>query len=239
MAINDSLGDRIKKYESVSKNFLTRRTPVIIRLDGKAFHTFCKNFTKPYDDKLIQLMSETTEYLVDNIQGAVFGYTQSDEISILLRDYDTINTCGWFDYNIQKIVSVASSLATGFFNANSGAVLQRGSLPLAFFDCRAFNVPKEDVCNAFIWRQNDATRNSIQSFGQHYIGHKKCQNLNNTQVQDKLMELDPPINWNDAKTSWKRGVCYTKNGLDLDPPIFTQDRKYIEQHVYLTGDLHE
>lgn len=226
----DSLGNRMKTYESVSQNVLMRRTPAIIRLDGKAWHTYTSvmQYTKPYDDGLINKMSKLTEYLVNNIQGAVLGYTQSDEISILLIDYVNINTSAWFDNNIQKICSVTASMATAFFNKDSYQD------HLALFDCRVFNLPKEEVCNYFIWRQNDATRNSIQGYGQHFLGHKQCQGLNNSQVQDKLMNLVPPINWNDSPISHKRGVaCDKQSGIDLNIPIFTQDRTYIEKHVLL------
>lgn len=226
----DSLGDRMKTYESVSQNVLTRRTPVILRLDGKAWHTYTSvmQYNKPYDDLLIDKMANLTQNLVDSIQGAVLGYTQSDEISILLVDYVNVNTSAWFDNNVQKMCSVSASMATAMFNKGDYSEYS------ALFDCRAFNLPKEEVCNYFIWRQNDATRNSIQGYGQHFLGHKQCQGLNNLQVQDKLMQLTPPINWNDVPTSHKRGVAYTKqNGIDFDIPIFTQDRLYIDNNVFL------
>ena len=113
----DSLGDRIKEnYENRSKNYLTRRTPVIIRLDGKAFHTFTKGFKRPYDEILHNTMNDTMKYLCENIQGCKLGYTQSDEITLLLTDYDTLTTDAWFDYNVQKICSVSASMATMAFN---------------------------------------------------------------------------------------------------------------------------
>lgn len=210
---NDSLGDRMKGYESVSRNFLTRRVPAIIRLDGKAFHTFTKGMEKPFDPVLTQAMQETMKYLCENIQGCVLGYTQSDEITLVLTDYTTIQTDAWFGYNIQKMCSVSASMATLAFNkafnkevvqfflrndiedaqrngdtsdralasailyANYDASLKRG----AMFDSRAFSVPKEEVCNCLIWRQQDATRNSIEAVGQanfsHHELHKKTCNM--------------------------------------------------------------
>lgn len=113
---NDSLGDRMKGYEGVSRNFLTRRVPAIIRLDGKAFHTFTKGMEKPFDLVLTQAMQETMKYLCENIQGCVLGYTQSDEITLVLTDYATIQTDAWFGYNIQKMCSVSASMATMAFN---------------------------------------------------------------------------------------------------------------------------
>lgn len=93
-----------------------RRTPVIIRLDGKAFHTFTKGFVKPFDECMSKAMQETMKYLCENIQGCVLGYTQSDEITLVLIDYQKLTTDAWFDYNVQKICSVAASMATLIFN---------------------------------------------------------------------------------------------------------------------------
>ena len=112
----DALGDRMKAYENISRNYLTRRVPVIIRLDGKAFHTFTKGMVKPFDPVLTQAMQQTMKSLCENIQGCVLGYTQSDEITLVLTDYATIKTDAWFGYNIQKMVSIASSIATLAFS---------------------------------------------------------------------------------------------------------------------------
>ena len=115
--VKDSLGDRMKKYyEEIPKTKLMRRTPVIIRIDGKAFHSFTRGFTKPFDEILIKTMQETTKYLCENIQGCVLGYTQSDEISLVLIDYQKLETSAWFDYEVQKMCSVAASMATMAFN---------------------------------------------------------------------------------------------------------------------------
>jgi len=117
MSKNVSLGDRIKEnYENRSKTYLTRRTPCMIRLDGKAFHTFTKGFVKPFDERLMQTMQETTLELCKNIQGCVFGYTQSDEITLILVDYNDIDTSAWYDYSVQKICSVSASMCTLYFN---------------------------------------------------------------------------------------------------------------------------
>lgn len=117
MATKDSLGDRMKEnYENRSKTYLTRRLPVIIRLDGCHFHTFTRGFDRPYDKLLHEVMEETLLYLCRNIQGCKFGYTQSDEITLVLTDYDTLTTDAWFGYSVQKICSVAASMATYIFN---------------------------------------------------------------------------------------------------------------------------
>lgn len=117
MGDKTSLGDRMKaNYENRTKQFLTRRCPTIIRLDGKAFHTYTRGLDKPFDEGLIEDMQKTTIKLCEEIQGCVLGYTQSDEITLVLNDYSDLRTEAWFDYNIQKIVSVAASIATAEFN---------------------------------------------------------------------------------------------------------------------------
>lgn len=126
---NDSLGDRMKGYEGVSRNFLTRRVPAIIRLDGKAFHTFTKGMEKPFDLVLTQAMQETMKYLCENIQGCVLGYTQSDEITLVLTDYATIQTDAWFGYNIQKMCSVSASMATMAFNREFERIAEDSERP--------------------------------------------------------------------------------------------------------------
>lgn len=228
----DSLGDRMKRYEDVSRDKLMRRCPTIIRLDGKAFHTWTKGLDRPFDDTFIAIMANTMKFVTDNIQGAVFAYCQSDEISILLRDYDTITTEAWFDKNIQKMVSVSASLATAKFNESANEAFE--GKPLALFDSRVFNIPVEEVVNYFIWRQQDAVRNSIRSMATHYLGHNKCHGKNNIEVQDMLMALDTPINWNDLPIHKRRGMAYNSLSKEVDPmiPVFTQSREYVGIHIY-------
>lgn len=232
MSTKDSLGDRMKAYESVAQTKLMGRTPVVIRIDGKAFHTFTRGLQKPFDSVLGEAMSQTMLYLCENIQGAVLGYTQSDEISILLQDWATFETDAWFDNKVQKMVSVAASLATAKFNQCYNH--PRGENILALFDARVFNMPFEEVTNCLVWRQQDAVRNSIQSLSQAHFSHKELQGKNVNQLQDMLI-LQRGINWNDIPTRYKRGTCaVTVDGkmiLDYDPPIFTQDRNYVERFL--------
>ena len=255
---NDSLGDRMKGYENVSKNKLMKRTPAIIRIDGKAFHTWTKQLSNvddslndsPFSVKMNQAMAQTTEMLVKNIQNAVFGYTQSDEISILLNDWKTLTTDQWYGNDVQKIVSVAASMATAYFAEACPSTSRRFFAP-AMFDARVSNYPREEVTNYFVWRQQDATRNSINMLGQFYFSHKQLQGKNVSQVQDMLMGMDTPVNWNDIDTWMKRGTCVTRdarrllfsNGklkgywpesgirIDREIPIFTADRRYVEQFL--------
>ena len=260
---SDALGDRMKQYESVSKHFLTRRTPVIIRIDGKAFHTFTKGMKKPFDNILMTTMQATMKYLCENIQGCVFGYTQSDEITLVLTDYEKITTDAWFGYNIQKMTSISASMATLAFNkifseyvealayyTENDYQLYKNKFNSALFDSRAFNVPKDEVCNCLIWRQQDATRNSIEAVGQANFSHKSLMNKSCNEVQEMLWK-EKNINWNDFPTNCKRGSCcyrvltnatvvnpktqteipVTRNlwTIDTEIPIFTQDRKFIER----------
>lgn len=240
---NDSLGNRMKKYESTTKLQLLGRTPVIIRIDGKAFHTFAKRITNfdadmreqntPFSGVMHNLMVETTRALVANIQNCVFGYTQSDEISLLLRDWDTLETQQWFGGSHQKMVSISSSLATAAFNfrATKAGFEQTTFNDIAMFDSRVYNLPKEEVTNYFIWRQQDASRNSVQMLGHHHFSQKQMHGKSNSEVQDMLM-LEKGINWNDLPTWMKRGTCVTSDHtIDEDIPIFTQQREYVEAHL--------
>jgi tRNA(His) 5'-end guanylyltransferase len=228
--VKDDLGKRQKAfYEEVPKTRLMRRTPVIIRVDGKAFHTFCRGFAKPYDDVLIKSMQETMQYMCKNIQGCKLGYVQSDEISLLLIDYDTFTTGAWFDYEVQKMTSVAASMATMAFNKAFSrnvkefysvmefnetnkqllkayeASIDKG----AMFDARVYNVPREEVTNYFYWRQLDASRNSIEMLGQSHFSPKQLHKKSCNDIQDMLIE-NFNINWNDVETVKKRGSCCFK-----------------------------
>ncbi|GIN25510.1 hypothetical protein J31TS2_20900 [Bacillus licheniformis] len=238
----DKFGDRMKGYENTFRMKLPKRMPVIIRIDGKAFHTYTKGMEKPFDKDLTYAMWETCKYLAQNIMGCKLAYTQSDEISLLLTNYDKLTTESWFDNNLQKIVSVSASLATAKFNE-----IMREEYPekqFALFDARAWVLPKDEVCNYFLWRQQDATKNSISMVAQANFPHNQLQGLNGDQMQDKLF-LEKGINWNDIPTWQKRGACikkiyFEKNGairnvwdVDLETPIFSQDREYVEQYVYL------
>ena len=234
MPVRDNLGVRMKEfYEQIPKTKLMRRTPVAIRIDGKAFHTFTRGFRKPFDHILIKTMQETTKYLCENIQGCVLGYTQSDEITLILVDYQKLTSSAWFDYEVQKLCSISASMTTMAFNkyfaenvANEILEYRTSMVPQcveiqqeikkyhdtlraavnkgAMFDARCFNIPKEEVTNLIYWRQLDATRNSIQMVGQANFSHKELQNKTCNMIQDMLHE-QKGINWNDYPTVCKRG----------------------------------
>lgn len=261
---NDSLGDRMKAYENISRIYLTRRMPLIIRIDGKAFHSFTRGFDRPFDHVFIKAMQDTAAYLCKNIMGCKIAYVQSDEISLLLTDYDTLTTDPWFGKNLQKTVSVSASMATMAFNLMFEGEVQvaksqvdgdhlylieeidekYSKVGTAMFDARAFILPKEEVCNYFIWRQQDCVRNSIQSVGQAHFSNKELYEKTCKDIQDMLM-LQKNINWDDFTSVEKRGTCITKTNVqqlddgttrthwecDLNIPTFTQNRDYIEHLI--------
>lgn len=234
MPVHDDLGVRMKTfYEQIPKTKLMRRCPVAIRIDGKAFHTFTRGFQKPFDEVLIKSMQETMKYLCENIQGCVLGYTQSDEITLILVDYKKLTSSAWFDYEVQKICSIAASMATMAFNKffaknvyftdkfdEHGNIIDEEYVSIhlahvkavdkgAMFDARCFNIPKEEVTNLIYWRQLDASRNSIQMVGQANFSHKELQNKSCNDIQNMLM-AQKDINWNDLPTYQKRGSCCVK-----------------------------
>lgn len=299
MPVHDELGLRIKNnYEKISQTKLMRRCPVILRLDGKAFHSFTRGFKRPFDNILVESMQETMKYLCENIQGCVLGYTQSDEITLVLVDYQKLNSAAWFDYRTDKMCSIAASMATMAFNKafnerinmimchlHYGELFDYETLKeeynltdedfesdsefykrlelyqkkggTAMFDCRCFNIPKEEVTNAIYWRQLDATRNSIQMVGQANFSHTELHEKNQNDIQDMLM-LQKSINWNNFPTHLKRGSCCIKETyypdaapgcedcdidartartrwiIDQEIPIFKgEGRAYIDNLVYV------
>lgn len=241
----DEFGNRMKAYEKSYRQKLPKRLPVLLRIDGKAFHTYTRGMKKPFDEDLNAAMWETMKYLCENIMGAKVGYHQSDEISILVTNYDKLTTETWFDNNVQKIVSVATSLATAKFNQ----VMQKKypEKELALFDCRVWVLPHDEVNNYFLWRQQDATKNSISMVAQAHFSPKQLHKKNGADKQDMLM-LEKGINWNNLPTWQKRGACvkkenFKKNGatrtrwaVDENIPIFSKDTEYINQFVYLKKD---
>ena len=203
-------------YEKRNRTSLTRRTPVSIRLDGKAFHTYTRGLNKPFDEGLISDMQQTTIFLCQQIQGCKMAYTQSDEISLLLTDYDKVNTQAWFDNEVQKMVSISASFATAEFNRLRGRRFEqeRGQYflkkpLLAYFDSRAFNIPKEDVSNYFVARQRDAVKNSIAMLAQSLYSPKELHKKNGSEMQE--LAFQKGHNWNDLHWSKKRGSLVVKN----------------------------
>lgn len=276
----DSLGDRMKGYENETRYYLTGKDPIIIRLDGKAFHTFTKGFNKPFDNILETTMRKTMLYLCENVQGVSFAYTQSDEISLLLTNINKISEYEhWFNGNIQKMASVSASMATMAFNHyfwdevfeaywhrydledspywcnkpfGRGKDEDDTHLKTAMFDARVFSIPHHEVVNYFIWRQQDAIRNSKQAVGQAHFSQNQLHGKNCDQICE-MLKNEKDIDWEDLPIYQQRGTCAEKHNYeyfatmedgiklmsyrrsvwepDLNIPIFTEDRDYVMKHA--------
>ena len=283
------ISDRIKEYyEDRTKTFLMRRMITIIRLDGKGFSKWTKGLNKPFDEGFTDDMIETAKYLCANIQGAKFAYAQSDEISVVLTDFDNLETSAWFDYNVQKMTSIAASMATAKFNQlrlirfaknnvdpyrSTWASVLDGTMDaneindfkIAMFDARVFQVPTVDeMVNVMIWRQQDASRNSVSMAASEYFSHKSLEGVSSNDKQERLFQ-EKGINWNDYQVKFKRGTVvkkeevtfvtkddepidgktrvidtgriYTRNvwEADVDTPIFTQNKEYLTNIISKTN----
>lgn len=233
----DSLGDRMKSvYENRTRYQLPGRTYIIIRIDGKAFHSYTKGLIRPFDKDLIEDMDSTAIHLCKNIMNCQFAYVQSDEISLLLTDFITTDTQAWFDNNLQKICSVSASLATGAFNKKRYA---RGITKDAYFDSRVFSIgSKSEVANYFLWRQQDATRNSISSVAQSLFSQKELHGVSTKEMQELVFQK-AGINWDKYDPKLKRGrwieKVYLGNGrsdwYSIECPIFNHDWYWIDSRI--------
>ena len=246
----DSLGDRIKDYEGRTQVLLPRKTYSVIRLDGKAFHTYTKGLNRPYDLDLMSDMDETAKYLCENIAGTILAYTQSDEITLILADFKegSYKTQAWFDGNLQKCVSISASLATAKFNQLRTCrkmtaigldlyALNKKDYPpkLACFDSRIFTISDPwEIQNILVWRNQDCVRNSVQMAAQSMFSHKELQGVNVTQLQEKMW-AEKQVNWNDYPTGFKNGRVVTKEAISenrtgwvIQPaPIFSKEPEFV------------
>lgn len=218
MSDKTSLGDRMKhNYEDRARFFLPRRTHVIMRLDGKAFHSYTRELDKPYDERLARSFWVTAAAVMNNISGSQFAYHQSDEISILITDYNKIHTEAYYDNNIQKLASISASIMTAHFNKEMNSRYGLKTENHAYFDSRVFCIPDPiEVYNYFIWRQRDCIRNSIQGLGQLYFSQRELHELNTDQVQEKLFQ-EKNINWSDQENWKKNGVFIYPDGGTYHP----------------------
>lgn len=198
-----SLGDRMKQnYESVTNYSLIKRVPVIIRVDGKCFRQLTKDCDKPFDIMFMGCMSAAAIELARKIQGFKLAYIQSDEASFLLTDYDSLQTQGWFNYELRKIISVSAAIMSAEFSNFFGSI--------AYFDSRVFNIPREEVANYFLWRVMDWGRNSIQMYTRSFFSHKDCHKKNGEDLHEMLHSIDK--NWvNDLTLRERNGRFITKD----------------------------
>lgn len=202
MADRTSLGDRMKRYEEVTRAVLPARTYTILRVDGRAFHTLLRHARKPFDDSVANAMGAVAQDLCAEISGARFAYTQSDECSVLLTDFETVGTQPWFGGVIQKMVSVAAARASVTFSSYWN---RRDAL----FDARVFTIPSSvEVANYFVWRQRDALRNSVSMAAQAHFSHKELQGVSSAGMQEMLWSRKD-VNWNDYPARHRRGqLCW-------------------------------
>jgi tRNA(His) 5'-end guanylyltransferase len=238
----DALGDRMKGYEDAFRLSFPLRLPVILRVDGRAFHSYTSGLERPFDARFCAAMDAVAQGLCEQIQGAVLAYVQSDEISILLHNYRRLQSQSWFANNVQKMVSVAAGIASTTMTTISPTVF--GGIKGAVFDARAFLVPEAEVTNYFLWRQNDATRNSIQMLARSLASHKECHDLGQKELQELCFQRGH--NWDDLPTYQKRGRCAIRETflldgvprhrwvIDRDIPIFKgESRDYVERLLAL------
>ncbi len=181
------LGDRIKRYEAVSHYTATGRTPLMVRVDGRAFHTFTRGMDRPFDQKLTDAMVNAARDVAAEMQGFKAAYIQSDEATFCITDYDRIESQGWFDYDLMKVVSISAALMTTHFTRHLGTE----KTPV--FDSRAFSVPANDVVNAFVWRAKDWERNSLQMYARAHFSHKQLHGKNRQAMHDMLHDIGK--NW--------------------------------------------
>ena len=215
---NLDIGERMKyNYEQPYLLRLPLRMPLIIRIDGKGFHQFTKKMDKPFDKELIQRMALLSNYMYENVQGAVLTYCQSDEISVLVHNYKKLESQSPYANELQKLVSITAGMASAYFSYLYGKII--------VFDSRAFVIPEQEVCNYFIWRQLDAVRNSISMVANTLYTHKELHKKNSKEKQEMIFQKGQ--NWNDYPINEKRGFCVCNGGIDMNIPEFTKDRDYI------------
>jgi len=247
--MGDKIGDRMKNYEDRFRAYLPKRSYTLIRLDGKAFHTYTKGFDKPFDVDLINAMDYTAKVLCEKIQGAKVAYVQSDEITLLLEDFASIKTEAYFDGNIQKITSITASIATANFNDFMKKNSDKKSQNLAYFDSRCWSLSDPyEVENTFIWRQKDAIRNSIQLVAQSMFSSKQI--FKKSQVSLLGMIIENGSDWSKYPDGLKQGRVVVKNKYSiatqddnnlayiqrskwdiLEAPLFTHDRDFLRQKI--------
>lgn len=197
--MKDEIGSRMKEfYEDRARYKLIKKTPVIMRLDGRAFHTLTKDMEKPFDETFRTAMEQTARMLLSEISGAKCAYIQSDEISILITDFDRKATEAWFDYNIQKMTSIASALASTYFAKWYNGI----------FDCRVFNIPETEVKSYFIWRQRDWERNALQMVARSYYGPKALNKKKKLELIKMLQ--DKKVDYDAIADKWRFGSFITK-----------------------------
>ncbi len=245
----DTLGDRIKRYESISEHYFTPKVPIIVRVDGKAFHTWTKGCKKPFDRVLITSMFQAAKEVADEMMNCRGVYVQSDEATFVMDDSDTIETQQWFGGRQNKIESVTAGLMTARFNFNWGfnnfvssdsLALQNMEKEPAVFDARAFQMPKEDVANAFLWRVRDWERNSVTMYCSQFFSHKELDGKNISQRHEMLSKVGR--DWNkDCTDQQRNGSWYNpvtggtrhdlKNYGEINNFLFNKEDPWLNSEI--------
>ena len=235
--MNDPIGDRFKRYERAAKTSLPWRMPVILRIDGRAFHTYTRGCKRPFDEALIAAMDACAIAVCEDAQGAVLAYVQSDEISVLLHPYRRLDSQPWFDNEVQKIVSISASIASAEMTMWSHSIF--GTFKRAQFDSRAFVLPEAEVNNYFVWRQQDAMRNAIQMAAGALYSPKQLHQKSTPEMVEMVAARG--ADFNGLSTHHRRGRCIVREtfeqdgatrhrwNVDNEIPVFTQDRAYVER----------
>lgn len=254
MSITD-LDTRIKEqYEDRFRFMLPRRTYTIIRVDGRAFHTWTRGLARPYSCDLMAAMDNTAYAMCEEIAGAQLAYVQSDEISILLTDFAKIDTHAWFDNNLQKLCSISASIATAAF---AGQLVAQVTRKPAHFDSRVFQIPDPiEVANYFVARQKDATRNSVAMLAQHYCSAKELHGVPVEKMHEKIHEHGD--NWAKHPVRFKHGAAIVKEMCEpykkqtkvgeieipahlewkiVESPVFTRNRQWLTSKIPLHDGL--
>lgn len=214
---NTPLGDRMKEYERTFRYKLPPRSYALMRLDGRAFHTYLRGAKKPFDMDFVEQMGTLAQWLCVDIQGAQFAYTQSDEISILVTDFETTQTQPWVGGRLDKFISLSAGLASAYLYG-----MRRGEPGVPVFDCRVWAMTDPvEVANYFLWRQRDAVRNSIQMVGQHYFSPAQLHGKSCDRIQEMLF-LEKGVNWNDTPDACKRGQIAHRSSV-LPAPQFAAE----------------
>jgi tRNA(His) 5'-end guanylyltransferase len=223
------LADRMKLYENIGAGQrLIPNLPVCVRLDGRAFHQWTRGLRRPYDDRLHMLFDDTTKFLVE-ASDAVVGYTQSDEITLILYNGGKPDSQVFFDGRVSKLTSMLASMATAKFNALVPSIIPEKHNRLACFDCRVWTVPsKQEAVNCLIWRELDATRNSIQMAARALYSHKQLHQKSTSEMQAMLRHKG--VNWQDYPARFTRGGYFQRRVIT---------RKFTVEELEQLPPLHE
>lgn len=213
-----SLKDRMRNnYEKPGRIYLLKRVPVIIRIDGKSFHTYTKDFDKPFSKILMKMFKYACLDTIPYIQGFKLAYLQSDEVSLCLTDYDNITSEAWFDYNKSKLESISASVFSSFFNFN--IKIYNDVFKLAFFDAKANNYTREEITNYFLWRAQDWKRNSLSMYTRSFFSHKELMNKNSNDMHEMLHSIGK--NWSkDLSNREKNGLFIKKDNNNGELKLF-------------------